>query len=112
MTKLLPFPVCVGLWVTRAHERLLSAAVLHERREQRSLTTKGLAKEWSRSPEIGSEVIVRKGAAVARRGYEKRTKHGIVRVHTYFIEQHKHADTTRVACNTTTITTMTSTMMT
>ena len=34
------------------------------------------------------------------------TQHGIVRVHTYFIEQHKqHDDTTRVTCNITTTTT-------
>ena len=39
------------------------------------------------------------------KGNEKGTKHGIEKVHTYFIEQHKH-DTTRVACNTITTTTM------
>ena len=48
---------------------------------------------------------------MAYRGNEKRTKHGIVRVHTYFIEQHKH-DTARVACTTTTTTTMMSMVMT
>ena len=42
-------------------------------------------------------------------GDEKPTQHGMVRVHTYCIEQHKqHDDTTRVACN---ITTTTTTMM-
>ena len=39
-------------------------------------------------------------------GDEKPTQHGMVRVHTYFIEQHKQHDTTRVACNITTTTTM------
>ena len=45
-------------------------------------------------------------------GDEKTKQHGMVRVHTYFIEQYKqHDDTTRVACNITT-TTMNMTMMT
>ena len=36
----------------------------------------------------------------------------MVRVHTYFIEQHKqHGDTSRVACNITTTTTTTMNMM-
>ncbi|KAI0241258.1 hypothetical protein LSAT2_031400, partial [Lamellibrachia satsuma] len=35
----------------------LSDVVLQEGREQRSLATKGLVKEWSRSPVIGSEDI-------------------------------------------------------
>ena len=45
-------------------------------------------------------------------GDDKSTQHGNVRVHTYFIEQHKqHGDTSRVACNiTTTTTTMNTTM--
>ena len=35
----------------------------------------------------------------------KPTQHGMVRVHTYFIEQHKqHDDATRVSCNITTTT--------
>ena len=39
-------------------------------------------------------------------------QHGIVRVHTYFIEQRKqHDETTRVACNITTTTTTTDIMM-
>ena len=37
----------------------------HEGREQRYLAIKGLVKEWSWSPVIGSEVIGRKGAVVA-----------------------------------------------
>ena len=43
----------------------LSAVVLHEGHQQCSPATKGLVKEWSRSPVIGAEVIRRKGAAAA-----------------------------------------------